>query len=176
MGILPEYSAALDSTVTATRRTRPAKGDARYGRSAVSNGTQLLPGLPGTNVWVRRCKDIIADHLSDLGGANNTSSAERSLIRRASVLTVELERLEAKFAMANAANEAPSDSDLDLYQRTAGNLRRLLESVGLQRRAKDVGSSLGDMIRADQEKQRQQLAREREARMRGDVIDAEISS
>ena len=62
------------------RKTRPQKGDLRYGRTAVSNGTQLLPGLKGTNVWVRRCKDIIADHLSDLGGADNTSSAERSLI------------------------------------------------------------------------------------------------
>jgi hypothetical protein len=39
---------------------------------------------------------------------------------------VELERLEAKFATAGAAN----DLDLDLYQRTAGNLRRLLEAVG----------------------------------------------
>ena len=28
--------------------------------------------------------------------------------------------------------------ELDLYQRTAGNLRRLLEAVGLQRRAKPV--------------------------------------
>jgi hypothetical protein len=34
--------------------------------------------------WVRRCRDIIAAHLSDMGGADNTSAAERSLIRRAS--------------------------------------------------------------------------------------------
>jgi len=37
--------------------------------------------------WVRRCKDVIAAHLSDLGGADNTSAAERSIIRRAAVLT-----------------------------------------------------------------------------------------
>jgi hypothetical protein len=106
----------------------------RKGRSRVSNGSCLLPDVPGTSPWVRRCKDIIATHLSDLGGMDNTSAAERSLIRRASVLTVELERLESKFAKAGEASER----DLDLYQRTAGNLRRLLESVGIQRRARTV--------------------------------------
>jgi hypothetical protein len=69
-----------------------------------------------------------------LGGEANTSAAERSLVRRCAVLTVELELLEAKFA---TVGEASSD-DLDLYQRTAGNLRRLLEAVGLQRRQRDV--------------------------------------
>jgi hypothetical protein len=74
----------------------------------------------------------------------NTSAAERSIIRRASTLTVELERLEAKFA---TAGESSAD-DLDLYQRAAGNLRRLLEAIGLQRRAKDIGPTLSDMRRA----------------------------
>ena len=103
-------------------------------RSRITNGSALLPGVDGRSPWVRRCKDVIAAHLSDLGGEDNTSAAERSIIRRASVLTVELERLEAKFALADAA----SDSDLDLYQRAAGNLRRLLEAVGIQRRPRDV--------------------------------------
>jgi hypothetical protein len=93
-----------------------------------------LPGIDGRSVWVRRCKELIADHLADLGGEDNASIAERSLVRRASVLTVELERLEVKFALAGAA----TDRDLDLYQRTAGNLRRLLEATGLRRRARDV--------------------------------------
>lgn len=103
-------------------------------RSRVTNGTALLLGVDGRSAWIRRCKDVIAAHLSDLGGEDNTSAAERSIVRRASVMTVELERLEAKFA---AAGEA-SDADLDLYQRTAGNLRRLFEAIGLHRRAKDI--------------------------------------
>ena len=106
-------------------------------RSRVTNGSVLLPGIDGRSPWVRRCKDIIALHLSDLGGVDNTSAAERSLVRRASVLTVELERLEARFAGAGEADAG----DLDLYQRTAGNLRRLLEAVGIQRRAKDITPS-----------------------------------
>ena len=105
-------------------------------RSRVTNGNALLPGVDGRSAWVRRAKDLIAEHVADLGGLDNTSAAERSLIRRASVLTVELERLEARFA---AAREADPNT-LDLYARTAGNLRRLLEAVGLKRRPRDVSS------------------------------------
>jgi hypothetical protein len=126
-------------------------------RSRITNGSALLPGIDNRSAWVRRCKDVIALHLSDLGGEDNASAAERSIIRRASVLTVELERLEARFATAGEASER----DLDLYIRGAGNLRRLLEAVGLQRRAKDVGPSLVDIIRQDLD---EQTARERAAR------------
>jgi hypothetical protein len=66
------------------------------------------------------------------------------------VLTVELERMERQFAL----DEQASADDLDLYQRTAGNLRRLLEAVGLQRRARDVGPSLGEILRQGIEEQR----------------------
>jgi hypothetical protein len=122
----------------------------------MTNGSALLPGVDGRSAWVRRCKDIIEAHLSDFGGEDNTSEAERSLIRRASVMTVELERMEARFAVAGEA----SPDDLNLYQRMAGNLRRLLEAIGLQRRAKDVGPSLVDLIRQDLD---EQTARERAA-------------
>lgn len=99
-------------------------------KSAVANGA-LLPGVDGRSAWVRRCKEIIADHHSDIPDA---SVAERSLLRRASVLTIELERMERVFALAGEA----SAEDLEIYARVAGNLRRLLEAVGLQRRAKDI--------------------------------------
>ena len=114
-------------------------------RSRVANGSELLPGVDGRSAWVRRCKELIAEHIADLGGIENTSAAERSLVRRASVMTVELERMEVKFATAGMA----SADDLDLYQRTAGNLRRLLESVGLRRRARDVTPSLGEILRGN---------------------------
>jgi hypothetical protein len=131
----------------------------------VSNGTALLPGVDGRSAWVRRCKDVIAAHLSDLGGEANTSAAERSIIRRASVLTVELERMEAVFATAGEA----SGEDLDIYARVSANLRRLLQTIGLERRAKDVTPSLASIIRADQQAERERLAREREARQQEGV-------
>jgi hypothetical protein len=114
------------------------------GRSVLTNGKKLLPGIDQRSPWIRRCKDLIAAHLSDLGGTDNTSAAERSLIRRAAVLTTELEMLEARFAAAGQA----SSEDLDLYQRTAGNLRRLLEAIGLQRRPRLLTPSVSEYLSA----------------------------
>jgi hypothetical protein len=65
---------------------------------------------------------------------DNTSAAERSIIRRAAVLTTELEQLEVKFALAGEASPAM----LEVYQRAANSLRRLLEAVGLQRRPRNL--------------------------------------
>jgi hypothetical protein len=103
-----------------------------------------LSGVDGRSVWARRLRDLIDIHIEDLGGSDAVTAAERSIVRRASTLTVELERMEARFALAGEA----SAEELDLYSRTAGNLRRLLESVGLQRRAKDVTPDLRDYVSA----------------------------
>jgi hypothetical protein len=112
--------------------TKPAQ------RSRVTNGAALFPKgvVDGRSPWVRRCRDVFASHLSDLGGMDQASAAEQSIIRRAAVLTTELERLEVVFALAGEA----SAEQLDIYARIAANLRRLLESVGLQRRTKPVQS------------------------------------
>jgi hypothetical protein len=111
-------------------------------RSAVTNGSAILPGVDGRTSWARRLRDVMVLHLDDLGGPANVSEAERSIIRRIATMTVELERMESGFAQAGAATA----SDLDLYQRTAGNLRRLLEAVGLKRRPRDVTPRLSDYI------------------------------
>jgi hypothetical protein len=87
-------------------------------RSRIANGTALLSGVDGRSTWVRRCKELIADHTTDLGGEDNCSAAERSIVRRAAVLTVELERLEAKFALAGEA----SPEEIDPRSRDAGTL------------------------------------------------------
>jgi hypothetical protein len=114
----------------------------RKGRSRVTNGSVLIPGVDGRSPWIRRCKDIIASHISDLGGIDNCSAAEYSIVRCASVMTVELERLEAKFAKAGEADA----NELDQYARVAANLRRLFEAVGLRRRPRDVTVSTLDEI------------------------------
>jgi len=117
-------------------------------RSRVTNGSALLPGVDGRSTWARRCRDIIAAHLSDVPDA---SAAERAIIRRASVLIVELERMERAFALAGEADPEA----LDLYGRVAGNMRRLLEAVGLERRSRDVTPTLADILREDAARQRE---------------------
>jgi hypothetical protein len=111
-------------------------------RSRITNGSTLLPGVDGRSAWVRRCKDVIAAHISDLGGIENCSAAEYSIVRRASTLTVELERLEVRFATAGEADA----NELDQYARVAANLRRLLEAVGLRRRPRDVTPTLDEYL------------------------------
>jgi hypothetical protein len=110
--------------------------------SRVTNGKILIPGVDQRSPWIRRCKDIIREHIADKGGIENCSAAEKSIIRRAAVLTTELEMLEQKFALAGEAEP----TDLDLYQRTANSLRRLLECVGIERRAKNITPNLSEYL------------------------------
>lgn len=109
-------------------------------KSRVTNGSALLVGVDGRSPWVRRAKDIIREHLGDIPDA---SVAERSLVRRAAVLTVQLEAAERRFALANG--EASIEA-LDAYQRGANTLRRLLGAIGLERRARTVEPSLSQKL------------------------------
>ena len=129
---------AADSPTSATRP--PAT------RSRVTNGRQLLPAVDGRSIWARRMRDLMELHLDDLGGAENTSEAERSIVRRVAVIETELEYQEAQFAELRQAGKAVSREDLDLYQRLANSMRRLLESVGLERRARNITPTIADWI------------------------------
>jgi hypothetical protein len=115
----------------------------KKGRSAMTNGT-ILPGVDGRSTWARRLRDLVTLHVADLGGDENVSEAERAIIRRAATLICELERMEAGFAVADGADDAA----LEVYQRAANSMRRLLEAVGLQRRARDVTPTLGQYLTA----------------------------
>jgi len=115
--------------------------DKSKGRSRITNGA-VLPDVDGRSTWVRRLRDLIALHVADLGGQDAVSAAELSIVRRAATLTVELERLEAKFATAGQAEAG----ELALYTTTSNTLKRLLEAVGLRRRARDVTPDLHHYI------------------------------
>ncbi len=117
----------------------PRRRSKQATRSAVTNGTRWLLGADGRSAWARRCRDLYAGHLAD---APDASVAEASILRRASVLETELEKLESRFALDGEA----SDARLDLYGRTSSNLRRLLEAVGLQRRSRDITPTLAQYL------------------------------
>lgn len=96
-------------------------------RSRISNGSATV-AADGRTIWVRRLRDLIEAHEADLGGTDSLSQAQRSLVRRAATLSVELERMEATFATAGKI----SADDLDSYQRASNTLRRHLEVLGLR--------------------------------------------
>jgi hypothetical protein len=104
-------------------------------RSRITNGATLLPGVHKQSLWARRFRDLFSLHLADLGGEEHCSEGEKALVRRAACLIVELEQLELRFAQDP---DTATVRALDLYQRLTNTLRRLLESLGLQRRARDI--------------------------------------
>lgn len=100
-------------------------------RSSVTNGTKAFIEGDGNSPWYRRFKDLLALHVEDLGGPELLSEAQISLCRRAATLEVELERIEGQLSLGN-------DADLDAYNRHAGGLRRILETLGVERVKRDV--------------------------------------
>jgi hypothetical protein len=96
----------------------------------------VIADLDHRGAWARRLKDLIFNHLSDLGGIDNVSEAEKVLVRRAAMLTLQLELLEQRFSK-NENGEA-SRQQIETYQRCTNTLRRTLESLGIERRAKDI--------------------------------------
>ncbi len=106
-----------------------------FNRSAVTNGHALfVERVDGRSAWARRFRDLIELHILDLGGPGECSEAVCSLIRRIAALEVEAERMEGMFA------QSPATADqLDLYQRLSNTLRRLVVSIGLERKARWVG-------------------------------------
>jgi hypothetical protein len=100
-------------------------------RSKVTNGTRLHAEADGRTLWSRRFRDLVLGHISDLGGRSILSEAQIALIKRAATLEVELERMEGKLSQGEHV-------DLDKYGRATGNLRRVLESLGLERRPRDI--------------------------------------
>jgi hypothetical protein len=109
--------------------------------SAVSSGRRMFVQGDSSSAWSRRYRDIVSAHAADLGGRPVLSEAEISLIKRASTLEIECEQMEGQLSMGQGI-------DLDLYQRTANSMRRILESLGLKRVARDV-TNFGDLLRQD---------------------------
>lgn len=107
----------------------------RY-RSRVTSG-DLLPHVDQRSRWYRRFLDLNHLHLSDLGGVDQASEAEKAIVRRTATLVTELEMMEAAFATTGS-----TATMLDLYQRMTNTMRRNLESLGLKRRQVDVTHEL----------------------------------
>jgi hypothetical protein len=106
-------------------------------RSKVTNGTKVFAiGGDGRGAWTRRWKDLNEAHVADLGGPGGLSEAQLSLCRRCAALEVQLEQMEAKMSEGDAM------VDMDLYGRLAGHLRRILETLGIERRAKPLEQPL----------------------------------
>ena len=133
-GSTGDRSSAAQPSRSARKRTDLSLSTVR---SALSNGSSILQGVDHRSAWVRRFRDLIYAHEADAGGEDVLSEGQRSIIRRAAMLELQLEMMESKFADNDGEASA---KQLDAYQRTAGALRRLIEALGLHqgRKLRDV--------------------------------------
>jgi hypothetical protein len=89
----------------------------------------------------RKTTELISSIETDLGGPDRLSTAERQIVQRASLHGAMLESLEAAWLSGQ-------EVDLGLYATITNSQRRLLETVGLRRQARDVTPSLSAYIQS----------------------------
>ena len=120
---------SVTEAVTSAPDRRPSR--AKRPRSAVTSGRRAFIEGDPNSAWARRFHDLVLGHVSDLGGRSNLSEAQFALCKRAAGLECELEQMEGRLSLGE-------EVDLDRYGRAASHLRRILEVLGLERKARDV--------------------------------------
>jgi hypothetical protein len=128
---LMEAGAPLNAREGSGNARQRTPSRAKRPRSAVTSGRKLFVEGDPNSAWSRRFHDLVLGHVGDLGGADLLSEAQFSLIRRAAAIECELERLDARLSIGEPV-------DLDSYGRCAGHLRRLFETIGVERKAREV--------------------------------------
>ena len=82
---------------------------------------------------------MLAEIVSDLGGAERLSEGQRQLARRCSTIALECEKLEARAV-------AGEEIDLDVYGQLTDRLGRAFQRLGLKRVPRDLTPSLGEYL------------------------------
>jgi hypothetical protein len=126
--------------------SRPAKH-----RSRITNGRKLLPTVHPQSVWARAYRDTLDSLTAHLGGDDYVTEPQRMIARYAAVLNTEALYLADKIGTLRNAGDEPTEKTIDLYSRVASASRRLLETVGLDRVARNITPSLHDIIDAKAE-------------------------
>lgn len=98
-----------------------------------------LGDLDGRTLAAKQARQLIDDLESDLGGRDRLSAAERELIQRAALAGAMLQDLETRYLMGRGI-------DVAAYSTLANAQRRLLATVGLKRRPRDVTPDLSAYI------------------------------
>ena len=118
-------------------------------RSAVTNHKDLLPGLDGRSATARRFRDLVNAFVADMGGLDRCSEVRLGLVRRLAATTVQAEMLEARMVNGDGI-------DIATLCTLASTTVRLSQRLGLERRARNVTPSFSDLVRADQNRGREE--------------------
>ena len=98
-----------------------------------------LDQLDHRTAAAKRCRDLIAAIELDLGGSDRLSTGERQIIQRAAIIGAVLEDIETRWLAGEPIDPA-------LYATLGNAQRRLLETIGLRRRARDVTPSVDEYV------------------------------
>lgn len=123
-----------ESEAAAPKRGKGEHSRSKRPRSAITSGRQLFISGNPNSAWSRRFHDLIFGHIHDVSagrGPDALSHAQLKLIRVAAAIECELERLDAMLSRSE-------EVDMDAYARVSGHLRRMWETLGLERRAKTI--------------------------------------
>lgn len=99
---------------------------------------RTLDHLDGRTLAARRAKDLVQGLESDLGGGDDLTVAVKQLVQRAAVLGAIIEHQEAMWL-------AGLRLDVNEHLAAINAQRRVLATVGLERRARNV-TTLSDVL------------------------------
>jgi glutathione S-transferase len=102
-----------------------------------------LGHLDGRTAAARRSRELIEAIESDLGGGDRLTEGSRQLVQRAAVLGTYIESCEAQWLAGEAV-------DLADYLAAINSQRRVLATIGLERRARDATPDLKTYIAGKQ--------------------------
>ena len=109
--------------------------DIAAGKASDKTRLLSLDQLDGRTLAAKNVRTLIDAIESDLGGSDRLTAAEREIVRRAALASAMLENLEAAWLTGGGL-------DVGAYTALVNVQRRLLTTVGLERRAKDVTPDL----------------------------------
>jgi hypothetical protein len=98
-----------------------------------------LSDLDGRTHAVKRANDLIVAIHEDLGGEDRLATGERQIVQRAALLGVLAEDLESRWLLGQSI-------DAGTLCAIGNAQRRLLETVGIRRRPKDVTPRLSTYL------------------------------
>ena len=115
------------------------KPNGKAPKGGVKTRLLTLADLDSRTRACRHALDLRANFLSDLGGEDRTSVAQRELAQRASILGAMLEDVEARWLRGDTV-------ELPEYATLVNAQRRVLSDVGLERRMRDTTPNLSSYL------------------------------
>jgi hypothetical protein len=101
-----------------------------------------LGDLDGRTNAAKGARRLVADLENDLGGSDRLSAGERVIVARAAIATVMIEDIETRWLSGHPF-------DVAAYCSLVNVQRRLLTTVGLQRRPRDITPDLAAYVAAN---------------------------